>query len=197
MAPVLTTERLTLRGWREDDLAPFAELNADPAVMEHFPATLDRAASDALATRITAGFAAHGFGLWAVETTADRRFIGFTGLSVPGFHAPFLPGVEIGWRLARGAWGHGYATEAARRALRFGFHDAGLAEILSFTATGNTRSQAVMRRIGMTHDSAADFDHPDLPEGHPLRRHVLYRATASSLGRPTQQGPDQQGPDQA
>lgn len=162
-----------LRRWREDDKEPFAALNADPVVMEHFPATLSREDSDALAERIEAGFDEHGFGLWAVE--ADGEFIGFTGLSVPRFTAPFTPCVEIGWRLARSAWGRGYATEAARASLEDGFGRAGLTEVVSFTAVQNVRSQAVMGRLGMTHDPADDFDHPALPAGHPLRRHVLYR----------------------
>ncbi|MEU7690595.1 GNAT family N-acetyltransferase [Microbispora hainanensis] len=173
MADSIRTERLVLRRWREDDKEPFAALNADPVVMEHFPATLSREDSDALAERIEAGFDEHGFGLWAVE--ADGEFIGFTGLSVPRFTAPFTPCVEIGWRLARSAWGRGYATEAARASLEDGFGRAGLTEVISFTAVQNVRSQAVMRRLGMTHDPADDFDHPALPAGHPLRRHVLYR----------------------
>ncbi|MEU8171437.1 GNAT family N-acetyltransferase [Microbispora hainanensis] len=173
MADSIRTERLVLRRWREDDKEPFAALNADPVVMEHFPATLSREESDALAERIEAGFDEHGFGLWAVE--ADGEFIGFTGLSVPRFTAPFTPCVEIGWRLARSAWGRGYATEAARASLEDGFGRAGLTEVVSFTAVPNVRSQAVMRRLGMTRDPAEDFDHPALPAGHPLRRHVLYR----------------------
>ncbi|MFI0446062.1 GNAT family N-acetyltransferase [Actinomadura sp. 6N118] len=177
-APVLTTERLTLRGWRDSDRAPFAHMNADPAVMEHFPAPLTRAESDALINRVTAGFDRHGFGLWALEITRTGTFIGFTGLSVPAFDAPFLPGVEIGWRLSTTAQGHGYATEAARRALAYGFQNAGLTEIVSFTTTTNHRSQAVMRRIGMTRHPVGDFDHPALPDGHHLKRHVLYRITA-------------------
>ena len=127
-------------------------------------------------TRIEAGFDEHGFGLWAVEITETGRFIGFTGLSVPGFHANFTPAVEIGWRLTRSSWGHGYASEAARRVLGFAFEDLGLFEVVSFTSTTNLRSQAVMERIGMTHDPADDFDHP-LVEG-PLQRHVLWRSTA-------------------
>ncbi|GAA3956551.1 GNAT family N-acetyltransferase [Actinomadura viridis] len=177
-APVLTTPRLLLRPWRPGDREPFAALNADPETMRHFPATLTRTQSDALADRIQDGFRRHGFGLWAVEVTATGTFIGFTGLSVPAFPAHFQPSVEIGWRLARHAWGHGYATEAARRALAHGFQDEGLQEIVSFTATANDRSRAVMHRIGMTHDPADDFDHPNLPAGHPLHRHVLYRLDA-------------------
>ena len=175
----LRTQRLLLRRWRPGDRAPFAALNADPEVMEHFPAHLTQAESDASVDRIEAGFDARGFGLWAVEVTEpgelEGQFIGFTGLSVPRFEAHFTPAVEVGWRLARPAWGHGYASEAARRALAVAFDDYRLPEVVSFTSVTNVRSQAVMRRIGMTHDPADDFDHPSLPPGHRLQRHVLYR----------------------
>jgi ribosomal-protein-alanine N-acetyltransferase len=173
----LRTDRLILRRWRDSDRAPFAELNADPAVMEHFPARLSRAESDAMIDRVDARFDEYGYGLWALEIAATGEFIGFTGLQMPGFDAPFMPLVEIGWRLARSAWGHGYASEAARRALAIGFDDFRLGQIVSFTATTNIRSQAVMVRLGMTHDPADDFDHPRQPVGSPLRRHVLYRLT--------------------
>jgi ribosomal-protein-alanine N-acetyltransferase len=183
------TERLLLRRWRDEDREPFAALNADPAVMEHFPAALGRAESDAFLDRNAAHHEQHGWGLWALEVRQTGRFIGFTGLAVPRFDAHFTPAVEIGWRLAREAWGHGYASEAARAVLAVGFGDLGLDEIVSFTAVDNTRSRAVMERIGMTHDPDEDFDHPALPEGHPLRRHVLYRLRSSSrrsgeTGRP-------------
>ncbi|MBV2366287.1 GNAT family N-acetyltransferase [Streptomonospora nanhaiensis] len=171
----LRTPRLLLRPWRAADREPFARLNADPRVMEHFPAPLTRAESDALADRIEAGLAANGFGLWAVEVAGTGAFIGFTGLSRPGFSAHFTPAVEVAWRLARHAWGRGYATEAATAAVHHGFTRAGLSEIVSFTARENHRSQAVMRRLGMTRDPADDFDHPALPPGHRLTRHVLYR----------------------
>jgi RimJ/RimL family protein N-acetyltransferase len=173
---MIETERLVLRRWRHADKEPFAALNADPAVMEHFPAVLTRAESDALADRIDGGIADRGFGLWAVE--AGGTFIGFTGLSVPRFTAAFTPCVEVGWRLARHAWGYGYATEAATAALDHGFARLGLTEIVSFTAVPNLRSRAVMRRLGMSHDPAEDFDHPAVPEGSPLRRHGLYRIAA-------------------
>jgi ribosomal-protein-alanine N-acetyltransferase len=169
------TERLLLRRWRDEDRGPFAALNADPAVMEHFPSPMTRAESDAFVDRIIAQHDEHGWGLWAVEVRATGRFIGFTGLAVPRFEAHFTPAVEVGWRLARDAWGSGYASEAARAAVAFGFDELGLEQIVSFTAVGNLRSRAVMVRIGMTHDPAEDFDHPALPEGHALRRHVLYR----------------------
>jgi len=176
----LSTDRLTLRHWSAADREPFAALNADPEVMRYFPATLARPESDALADRIEAALALDGWGLWALEERSSGRFVGFTGLDRPGFEAHFTPAVEIGWRLARDVWGRGYATEAALAASAFAFDVLGLGELVSFTAEANARSRAVMRRIGMTHDSADSFDHPGLPPGHQLRRHVLYR-----LGRPT------------
>ncbi|MGH3097638.1 MAG: GNAT family N-acetyltransferase [Streptosporangiales bacterium] len=174
----LTTERLLLRRWRATDRAAFAAMNADPEVMEHFPAMLSRAESDAFVDRVEAALERNPYGLWAVEVAGTGDFIGFTGLSVPSFDAHFTPAVEVGWRLARHAWGHGYASEAARVALAHGFARVGLAEIVSFTTVANVRSQAVMRRIGMTRDPADDFAHPRLPEEHPMRLHVLYRITA-------------------
>lgn len=173
--PVIATDRLLLREWRPADREPFAAMNADPRVAEFLPGTLDRAASDSLVERIEARWASDGFGLWAVERVDDGALLGFTGLAVPLFEAHFTPAVEVGWRFAPFAWGHGYATEAARAALRFGFDDLALAEIVSFTVPANLRSRAVMERIGMAHDPADDFDHPMLPPGDPLRRHVLYR----------------------
>lgn len=174
-APELRTERLVLRHWRDADLDAFAALNADPVVMEHFPATLDRAASDAFATRIREGLARDDFGLWAVEVPGVAPFIGYVGLSVPRFEASFLPAAEVGWRLDRTQWGRGYASEAARAALAHGFANVGLDEIVSFTTVANARSRRVMQRIGMTHDPADDFEHPAVPEGSPIRPHVLYR----------------------
>ena len=175
--PRLQTERLLLRGWTAADRGPFAALNADPEVARYLSGPMSRAESDALADRIEAGFAATGFGLWAMEVTATGELIGFTGLSRPRFDAHFMPAVEIGWRLARPVWGYGYATEAARAALEYGFGPAGLNEIVSFTTRTNARSRAVMDRLGMTHDPADDFDHPMLAQDHPLRPHVLYRLT--------------------
>ena len=184
--PTLATDRLILRPWRDSDLAPFAALNADPEVMEHFPAPLSREETEAMAGRMTAALEERGFGWWAAEAPGVAPFIGFIGLSVPSFDAPFIPPgrqvVEVGWRLARAFWGQGYATEGARAALRFGFEDLGLPEVVSFTATTNARSQAVMRRLGMTRDPAEDFDHPALPQGHRLRRHVLYRLKEADWG---------------
>jgi RimJ/RimL family protein N-acetyltransferase len=171
----LRTDRLILRRWLADDRVPFAQLNSDPRVMEFFPAALSREESDALADRIHAHFARHQFGLWAMEIPQRTAFAGFVGLAVPGFKAPFMPCVEIGWRLASEHWGFGYATEAARAVLTFGFDSLALDEIVSFTTPHNCRSRRVMERIGMVHNPADDFDHPGLPEGHPLRRHLLYR----------------------
>jgi RimJ/RimL family protein N-acetyltransferase len=173
--PEVRTARLLLRGWRDADRPSFAALNADPEVMRHFPAPLSKAASDRLVDAFIESWEERGFGQWAVERAADGQFLGFTGLSRPSFEAPFMPAVEVGWRLAREAWGQGYATEAARAALVFGFETLQLDEIVSFTVPANVRSTRVMARIGMTHDPADDFDHPKLPDDHPLRRHVLYR----------------------
>jgi RimJ/RimL family protein N-acetyltransferase len=174
-ADEVRTERLLLRRWRAADRAPFAALNADPRVMEFFPGPLSRADSDALAARVEEHFATHGFGPWAVEVPDALPFAGFVGLSVPAFAAAFTPCVEIGWRLDPALWGRGYATEAARAALAVGFAQIGLAEIVAFTVPANVRSRRVMEKVGMTHDPADDFDHPALPGGHPLQRHVLYR----------------------
>ena len=173
--PILTTARLRLRQWREEDLAPFAALNADPQVMEFFPKILTRAESDAVAGRIRDHFARHGFGLWAVEAPGVADFVGFVGLAVPSFEAHFTPCVEIGWRLARQHWGHGYATEAATAALAFGFGDRALEEIVAFTVPANIPSRRVMGRLGMRRLPTDDFEHPAIADGHPLRSHVLYR----------------------
>jgi RimJ/RimL family protein N-acetyltransferase len=172
MAPTITTERLILRPWRDDDLAAFAALNADPIVMEHFPSLLDRAQSDARAQRIRDEFEREGFGLWAVEVPGVAPFIGFTGLSRPAFMPEV---VEVGWRLARAHWGAGYATEAARAALAWGFANLPLAEIVAMVVPDNVRSQRVMARLGMVRDEAVAFDHPAIAVGHPKRLHWLYR----------------------
>jgi RimJ/RimL family protein N-acetyltransferase len=185
--PRLETERLILREFLDGDREPFAEMNADSRVMEHFPAMLSREESDALVNRIGESWLKDGIGLWALERQADGAFLGFTGITSPRFAADFTPAFEVGWRLAVEAWGHGFATEAAREALRFGFEDRGLAEILSWTVPANVRSRAVMERLGMTHDPADDFEHPLVAVGSPLRRHVLYRLSRADwlaqLGR--------------
>jgi RimJ/RimL family protein N-acetyltransferase len=172
----LKTERLLLRRWRTEDREPFAALNGDPRVMEHFPAVLTRDQSDELALRMDRHFEEHDFGRWAVEIVGGTPFAGFIGLSIPQFEAPFAPCVEIGWRLAADYWGRGYATEGANAALAFGFEVLRLKEIVSFTVPENLRSRRVMEKIGMTYDPREDFEHPLLPAGHPLRPHVLYRA---------------------
>jgi RimJ/RimL family protein N-acetyltransferase len=169
------TERLKLRGWRQEDREPFARMNADPRVMEFFPGILSRPRSDAYADRIEAHFSEHGFGLFAVELRESGEFIGFTGLAVPSFKAHFTPCVEIGWRLASAHWGLGFATEAARAIIQHSFETLRLDEIVSFTVPANVHSRRVIEKIGMTHDPADDFEHPGLPADHPLRRHVLYR----------------------
>ena len=179
----LHTERLLLRRWRAADLEPFAAMNADPEVMEHFPATLTLEQSRTSIERIEACFEANGYGFWAVELLGEVPFIGFLGLSPVDRDMPFAPAVEIGWRLTREHWGHGYATEGASAVTRFAFQDLRLAEILAFTATGNLRSRRVMERLGMTRDAAEDFSHPSLAPDHPLAAHVLYRLKVRS--RPT------------
>jgi RimJ/RimL family protein N-acetyltransferase len=173
--PRLRTDRLLLREWRPTDLEPFAALNADPEVAAFLGGPLTRAESDALVDRIMAGWRGHGFGLWAIERLEERDFLGFTGLSVPSW-AP-EPTPEIGWRFARHAWGQGYATEAAREALRFAFEVLALDVLVSYAAVTNLRSRRVMERLGMHREKDTQFDflHPRLPDGHPLREHVTYR----------------------
>jgi len=171
----IRTERLRLRRWLPADREPFAALNADPRITEFLPTVLSREGSDAFIARAEAHFVERGFGLWAIEIIDGAAFAGFVGLSTPRFDAHFQPSVEIGWRLGAEHWGRGVATEGARATLAFGFEVLGLREIVSFTVPSNVRSRRVMEKIGMTHDPADDFDHPLLPEGHPLRPHVLYR----------------------
>jgi len=177
----LITPRLILRHWRDSDRPAFARINADPRVMEFMPARLTSDESDALADRIESHFPAHGFGLCAVELRAQNYFIGYVGLSVPSFAAHFTPCVEIGWRLSADCWGHGLATEGAREIVRYAFEVLGLPSLVSFTVPANTRSRRVMEKLGMTHNAADDFDHPNLPPDHALRHHVLYRL--APLGR--------------
>lgn len=181
---IVKTDRLILRRWRDSDRGPFAEINADPRVMEFLPSLLTREESDRFIDRIEVGFGKHGFGLCAVELQADRSFLGFIGLSVPNFQTHFTPCVEIGWRLAVPAWGHGYATEGAKAIADYAFHSLNMDSVVSFTAVQNARSRRVMERIGMTFDPAETFDHPNLPEGHLLRRHVLYRLCAEDVANP-------------
>jgi RimJ/RimL family protein N-acetyltransferase len=167
----LKTDRVVLRDWRDEDLAPFAALNADPVVMTHFPSVLTRDQSDALAARIRGLLRDQGWGLWATEV--EGQFAGFVGLSRPRFDAPFAPCVEIGWRLARHAQGRGLATEAAREVLRFGLEKLPGETIVSFTVPGNTASRRVMEKLGLVFE--LEFEHPLLPVDSPLRQQVLYR----------------------
>jgi RimJ/RimL family protein N-acetyltransferase len=156
-------------------------VNANAAVAEYLPSRLSRAESDSLVSRIEAHFERCGFGLWAVEIPGVTQFAGFLGLAVPRFEAHFTPCLEIGWRLDEQYWGRGYATEGARAAAKFAFDVLHLPEIVSFTVPANARSRRVMEKIGMTHFSGDDFEHPGLPEGHRLRRHVLYRLRGEAM----------------
>jgi len=174
--PRVTTDRLLMREWRETDRAPYAEINADPDVMEHFPSTLTAQQSSEMIDRMTAHWEQHDFGLWAVERTDTGDLIGFVGLLMPSWQAAFTPCVEIGWRLGKPHWGHGFAPEAATATLQWAFDNVELPddEIVSFTTEANLKSRRVMEKIGMVRDPGADFDHPMLPDwAH--RRHVLYR----------------------
>ena len=175
---MLTTSRLRLRQWRDEDLEPYAALNADPRVREFFPSVLTRQESAESMQFIRDHWQRHGFGVWAVDVIGGSPFVGFIGLSVPSFDAPFMPCVELGYRLAFEHWSHGYATEGSRAALTFGFATLGLPEIVAMTAVRNQRSRAVMERLGMTCNPVDDFDHPNIVAGHPLRGHVLYRLSA-------------------
>lgn len=175
----MKTARLQLRQWRDDDLPHFAAINSDPEVMRYFPSTLSREESDHMAAHCGNLIATRGWGLWAVEELDNKRFIGFVGLHEPGHELPFSPCIEIGWRLARQYWGRGYATEAARRALRYAFERLALDEVVSFTSTVNLPSRAVMERLGFTntHDN---FAHPALALDDPLSEHVLYRLSETA-----------------
>jgi RimJ/RimL family protein N-acetyltransferase len=183
---VIETPRLILRTWLESDREPFRRMNGDPAVMEFYPKLLSPAESDEAYSRIQVHFKRHGFGLYAAELRESGAFAGYIGLSAPSFEAHFMPCVEIGWRLDAAYWNRGLATEGARAVLRYGFEVLGLREIVSFTTPANLPSRRVMEKLGMRHDPADDFDHPRLPEGHPLRRHVLYRTDA--IGVPASSG---------
>jgi RimJ/RimL family protein N-acetyltransferase len=186
MTESLITERLLLRRWRDEDRQHFRKLNADQRVMEFMPGLLPPQASDELIERSELHFERHGFGPFAAELYPERKLLGFIGLSVPAFDAPFMPAVEIGWRLDADYWGRGLATEGARAVVRFGFDVAGLESIVSFTVPENLRSRRVMEKLGMEHNPSDDFEHPRLPEGHPLRHHVLYRLHRQAWLLPSQ-----------
>jgi RimJ/RimL family protein N-acetyltransferase len=172
---MVETDRLILRRWKDSDREPFAKINADPRVMEFFPGCLTREESDDFIDRIEDHFDTHGFGLFAAELKEDASLIGFIGLHVATFQAHFTPCVEIGWRIGADFWGKGLAPEGSRAVVDFGFKRLHLAEIVSFTVPENLPSRRVMEKLGMTHNPAEDFDHPKLPKGHRLSRHVLYR----------------------
>jgi RimJ/RimL family protein N-acetyltransferase len=178
MTEALTTPRLHLRRWRKTDRIPFQAINADPRVMEFMPGPLSAQHSDDLIGRIEQHLDRHGFGLYAAELLEDKTLIGFIGLNIPGYDAPFMPAVEIGWRLAVDYWGRGLATEGARAVVDRAFNTLQLSSLVSFTVPENLRSRRVMEKLGMTHDPANDFDHPSLPPGHRFRHHVLYRLHA-------------------
>ena len=177
-APWLRTERLLLRRWTDEDRGDLACIHADPEVMRHRFAPLSRQESDEFIDQNETSFEAHGFGLWAVERLHDHRLIGFTGLGISDFGAPFCPAIDLGWTLARAAWGHGYASEGAAAALEFAFRELQLREVVAHTSQHNKRSRAVMQRLNMTHDPNDDFDGPWFEVGHPQRRFVLYRIMA-------------------
>ena len=178
---MIRTERLELRRWRDQDRPPFAEMGQDPEVMRHFPSLLTRAQSNAMIDeRLEAHFEQHGFGLWALERRSDGCFLGFAGLSRIGFPCPIEGQVEIGWRLARHAWGQGYAFEAASAAMDYGFRLLDLAQIVAMTVTGNDRSRRLMDKLGMVRTPELDFKHPSVPEGHPAQPQIVYRRYASA-----------------
>lgn len=173
--PIVRTQRLILRPWRETDLEPFAKLNADPKVMEFYPSVMTRDNSDALAMKFQREFKGRGYGFWAIEVPGIADFIGYVGLNYWNLDMPFAPCVDVGWRLDSSFWGHGYATEGAEASLHFGFKMLKLFEIVAMATINNTRSKRVMERLGMTTDSAENFEHPKVPKGDPLSWRVLYR----------------------
>jgi len=174
MPLALRTPRLLLREWRDDDIAAFAAMSADPEGMRYL-SPLDKAAAAAWVARMRRHWGEHGFGNFVVELPGEASFIGVVGLNWVRWDLAFTPAVEAGWRLVPAYWGQGYALEAARAAIDDGFNRLGLDEIVAYTVPGNRASWTVMERLGMTRDPAEDFDHPSRPEGDPLRRHVLYR----------------------
>lgn len=180
----LHTQRLILREWRESDLAPFADFNADPQVMQFYTHTLNREESDALAEKYQRELKARGYGFWAVQAPAEADFIGYVGLNYWDLEADFSPCIDVGWRLGSPYWGKGYATEAALAALDYGFETLGFQEIVSMATIGNTRSHRVMERLGMRTNPSENFAHPKLPKGHPLSMRVLYRLTKKEWSRP-------------
>ena len=178
---MIKTNRLRLRNWREEDLAPFAEMSSDAELMRYFPSTLTRAESDELANRQRENIDRQGWGIWAVELLENGQFIGLTGLQHQPDRFAFSPCTEMAWRIARPYWGKGYATEAAMAALEYGFSTLSLSELVAFAVAGNQASISVMEKIGMTSDGDT-FLHPEMPVSHPLAEHVLYRIANPSPG---------------
>ena len=177
--PILKTQRLILRPWKESDLLPFSQLNADPKVMEFYVSTLTRSESDSLAEKMQKEAALRGYGFWAVEVPGVADFIGYIGLNYWNLEMSFAPCVDVGWRLASSYWGNGYATEGAKEALRYGFEELELDEIVSMATIGNTQSHRVMQRLGMSCNPSENFHHPKLPQDHPLSMRVLYRLSSA------------------
>ena len=180
----LRTRRTLLRDWRDSDLPAWVEMNADPEVRRWFSSisTADEALAEA--GRVRSQIAQRGWGMWALEIPGVLPFAGFVGLHVPTYEAPFMPAVELGWRLPRVAWGQGWASEAAAAAAAFAFEVLQLDALVACTVPGNAPSRRVMQRLGMSHDPADDFDHPRVPSDHPFHRHVLYRLTVEQLLQP-------------
>ncbi|MBL8510828.1 MAG: GNAT family N-acetyltransferase [Betaproteobacteria bacterium] len=180
-APVeLRTPRVSLRQWKDSDMADWITMNADPEVRQYFPTVLTAEMAFAEAGRIRAAFSQRGWGLWAVEVPGVFVFAGFVGLMVPAYEAPWMPAVEIGWRLRRDAWGKGYASEGAEAALQFAFQHLALPEVVAISVPTNTPSHKVMERLGMVRDTSADFDHPKVPADWPYKRHILHRHTKAT-----------------
>jgi RimJ/RimL family protein N-acetyltransferase len=173
----LRTRRTLLRQWKDSDLPAWIAMNADPQVRRHFPALLTEEEACGEAQRVRDAISQRGWGIWALEIPGVLPFAGLVGLHVTSFDAPFVPAVELGWRLPQAAWGQGYASEAAAAAVEFAFDTLELPQVVAFTIPANTASRRVMERLGMRHDAADDFDHPKVEPGHPMRRHVLYRLT--------------------
>ena len=172
-----------LRQWRDSDFVPYFEMNTDPEVMRHFPAVLTKQEASASFARLRNEIEKRGWGVWAVEV--DGALAGMTGLWIPRFSAPFMPCTEILWRFRRQFWSRGLAYAAAVQALVYGFSTLRLTEIVAYTAASNLRSIRLMERLDFIRDLAGDFEHPGVPQGNPLRHHVLYRKRPSHSPDPT------------
>jgi RimJ/RimL family protein N-acetyltransferase len=173
----LVTPRLILRPWRESDRAPYAAMNADPAVMTFFASTMTPTESDASLARFQAAYDRDGFGFLVAELRSNGAFAGIIGAQTMRDAVPNLPqpAVEIGWRLPLALHGQGLATEGARATVDFCFNQFNLPEVVAVTAFGNRASRHVMEKLGMTYRPDLDFDHPRMPSGHQHQRHALYQ----------------------